>query len=154
MKTYFFQWLVIAVIAAGCKSRKETSDEGAAEYCHLHHKQLLSVTGYIPSEALMLEPTTEHTMFMSQFRERYPHATPLALKQEASESWNEKETVKVCPECDRTLNEDFDAYLKLDKEERERRWKAFLHSETKSHPLPDTHDEKGPESKSDFPFPP
>jgi hypothetical protein len=154
MKIGIQHWLVFCIVMASCKERRGATDEGMTKRCEIHDTALLTVTGYVHSKDAMIDPTIEYGMFIGEFRDHFPHKTPWWFSKTAAEGAYERESAEACSECDREFKRDYEAYLKLDEKERERRWRAYLRTHGPQHPPIDHPDRLGTEAESDSPLPP
>ncbi len=145
---------VLIVLALPLLMMGSAADVGMTKRCKIHDTALLTVTGSVPDKDAMVSPTIEYGMFISEFRDHYPHKTPWWFSQNADEGSDKRESAEACPKCDQEFKNDYDWYLKLDEPERERRWSAYLRTHGTKLPSIDLPDSECTESKTHSPLPP
>ena len=117
----------IAVLLCGCDQDKNARKE--ANRCELHQSTLVELSGFAPSEDLMISPGQELSRFLSLKSSDFPNMRPWWFSDESHDELNGQFDVTVCDECTVEFEKEFEAYMNLSIAERERLEIEFLQRE-------------------------
>jgi hypothetical protein len=88
--------------------------------CPIRGIDLDTVVGYFPGGNSRVSAAWDYVEFMGVREHLYPYAASWAMSNVRRDIYTKRRKTRICPECDRQLNEDYSKFKALSKDDRAR----------------------------------